>query len=175
LLITTMASSNEFDPNKIAQTIAALHAASWQRTYRGIFDDAYLDHDVTAERLRFWQTRVPELASGVGEIFLARVANVATGFICVEIGPEREWGVFVDNLHVLPNAQGQGIGKLLIAAAERWAATHGESQLYLRVYEDNLPARQFYAHEGWRAVAREMDDLPGGGRAAVLKLVKKFA
>ncbi len=49
---------------------------------------------------------------------------------------------------------------------------NGETQLHLVVYEDNLQARQFYAHEGWHTVAREIDDLPSGGTAAVLKLVK---
>jgi GNAT superfamily N-acetyltransferase len=158
--------------HQIAQLVAPMHAASWRATYRGIFDDAYLDHQVDADRLQYWQTRVPQLATGVGEIFLATVAGVPAGFLCIEIGPERSSGAFLDNLHVLPHVRGQGVGKLLVDAASRWALKHGESQLYLLVYEDNLQARQFYAHEGWRAVARKMDDLPGGGQAAVLKLIK---
>jgi GNAT superfamily N-acetyltransferase len=157
---------------QIAQLVAPMHAASWRATYRGIFDDAYLDHQVDADRLQYWQTRAPQLATGVGELFLATVAGVPAGFLCIEIGPDRERGAFLDNLHVLPDARGQGVGKLLVDAASRWALKHGESQLYLLVYEDNLQARQFYAHEGWHAVARETHDLPGGGQAAVLKLIK---
>lgn len=167
-----MASLKKLDTNRIAHLIAPLHAASWQASYRGIFKDDYLNHEVGAERLRHWQAWVPRLVDCMGEIFLASIAGVPVGFLCIEIGPERALGAYVDNLHVLPAGRGQGVGKLLVAAAQAWALKQGEAQLYLRVYEDNLQARAFYAHEGWHAVAREMDDLPGGGQAAVLKLIK---
>jgi GNAT superfamily N-acetyltransferase len=167
-----MASPEIFDANKIARTIAALHAASWRATYRGIFSDAYLDYEVDAERLRHWQKHVPELSAGVGEIFLATIGADPVGFTCVEIGPEKELGAYVDNLHVLPISRGQGVGKLLLDAAARWAEKKSVAQLYLHVFEDNLKARQFYAHEGWHTVSREIEDLIGGGQAAVLKLIK---
>jgi GNAT superfamily N-acetyltransferase len=167
-----MASPEIFDANKIAHTIAALHAASWRASYRGIFSDAYLDYQVEAERLRHWQTHVPKLAEGVGEIYLATVEAEPVGFVCVEIGPEIELGAYVNNLHVLPHLHGQGLGKLLLEAAARWAERKAVTQLYLHVFEDNLKARQFYAHEGWHTVSREIEDLIGGGQAAVLKLIK---
>jgi GNAT superfamily N-acetyltransferase len=167
-----MASPEIFDANKIARTIAALHTASWRATYRGIFKDDYLDYQVEADRLRHWQAHVPELVAGLGEIYLATLESAAIGFVCIEMGPEKELGAYVNNLHVLPPARGNGIGKLLLDAAARWARQHNATQLYLHVYEDNLQARQFYAHEGWHAVAREIEDLPGGGQAAVLKLIR---
>lgn len=157
---------------QIPPLIAPLHAASWRVAYRGIFDDAYLNNEVNEERLRHWQARVPDLIRGVGEIFLATIAGVPAGFLCIEIGPERERGAFVDNLHMLPHLRGRGVGKLLVAAASKWALKHGEHQLYLRVFEDNKQARQFYAREGWRKVAREVEVVPGGGSAAMLVLIK---
>ena len=157
---------------QIPPLIAPLHAASWRVAYRGIFDDAYLNNEVNEERLRHWQARVPDLIRGVGEIFLATIAGVPAGFLCIEIGPERERGAYVDNLHMLPHLRGHGVGKLLVAAASKWALKHGEHQLYLRVFEDNKQARQFYAREGWRKVAREVEVVPGGGSAAMLVLVK---
>lgn len=158
--------------HQIAQIVAPIHAASWRATYRGIYDDVYLDYQADTDRLQHWQARVPQLAGGLGEIFLATVAGKPAGFLCIEIGPDREGGAFLDNLHVLPDTRGQGVGRLLVDAASQWALKHGETQLHLVVYEDNLQARQFYAHEGWHTVAREIDDLPSGGTAAVLKLVK---
>lgn len=157
---------------QIPTLIAPLHAASWRVAYRGIFDDAYLNNEVNEERLRHWQARVPVLIRGVGEIFLATIAGVPAGFLCIEIGPERERGAYVDNLHMLPHLRGHGVGKLLVVAASRWALKHGEHQLYLRVFEDNKQARQFYAREGWREVAREVEVVPGGRSAAMLVLVK---
>lgn len=157
---------------QIPALIAPLHAASWRVAYRGIFDDAFLDNEADAERLQHWRARVPALIQGVGEIFLATIAGVPAGFLCIEIGPQREWGAYVDNLHMLPHLRGHGVGKLLVAAASEWAIKNGEHQLYLRVFEDNKQARQFYAREGWREVAREIEEVPGGGNAAMLVLVK---
>jgi GNAT superfamily N-acetyltransferase len=167
-----MAAIDEIEPTKVARIIAALHSASWRATYRGIFTDAYLDYQVEADRLRHWQAHVPELVEGLGEIYLATLDSVAVGFVCIEVGPEKELGAYVNNLHVLPQARGQGIGKRLLEAAATWAQKHDATQLYLHVFEDNLQARQFYAHEGWRTVSREIEDLIGGGQAAVLKLIK---
>lgn len=172
---TNMASLDEIEPTKIARTIAGLHTASWRASYRGILTDDYLDHQVEADRLRHWQAHVPELVDGLGEIYLATLESAAVGFVCIEIAAEHELGAYVDNLHVLPQVHGQGIGKLLLDAAARWAQKHAANQLYLHVYEDNLPARRFYAHDGWHTVAREIYDLPGGGQAAALTLIKKLS
>ena len=37
-----------------AAAIAALHADSWRRHYRGAYSDAFLDGDVHADRLAVW-------------------------------------------------------------------------------------------------------------------------
>ena len=42
-----------------AAAIAALHAASWQRHYRGAYSDAFLDGEVTGFLLDTWTTRRP--------------------------------------------------------------------------------------------------------------------
>jgi hypothetical protein len=41
-----------------APAIAALHADSWQRHYRGAFSDAFLDHDAAEYLLRLWTARL---------------------------------------------------------------------------------------------------------------------
>ncbi|GIF48581.1 hypothetical protein Afe04nite_31200 [Asanoa ferruginea] len=38
--------------------MAALHAASWRRYYRGAYADAYLDGDIDADRLAVWTARL---------------------------------------------------------------------------------------------------------------------
>ena len=170
-----MATLDEIEATNIARTIATLHVASWRASYRGILTDDYLDYQVEADRLHHWQAHVPELKSGLGEIYMATLESAPVGFVCIEIDPEQDLGAYVDNLHVLPQAQGQGIGTLLLTAAGCWAQKHGASKLHLHVYEDNLPARQFYARDGWHTVAREIYDLPGGGQAAALTLTKKLS
>jgi GNAT superfamily N-acetyltransferase len=156
----------------IATRIARLHVASWRVAYRGIFDDAYLDHRLDADRAAYWHLRVPKLFAGTGEIFVATLGEEDVGFVCVERKPEDEWGVYVDNLHVLPGERGSGLGIALLARAAAWAKEHGATQLYLLVYEDNVQARHFYQREGWHTMAREVNAAPDGGSYPCLRLVK---
>lgn len=159
----------------IARLIAPLHAQSWKSTYRGIMSDQFLDFLVDADRREHWQQRVRALAAGEGEIFLARVAESPVGFLCIEAGEAHVHGAYVNNLHVLPETKGHGIGTALLQAGEAWARAHGQDQLYLYVYEDNVAARAFYRSHGWHAVERLMSELPDGALAAELRMIKKLA
>ncbi len=158
----------------VARCVADLHAANWKNAYRGIFPDAYLDNEVEAERLRHWQKRVPELVNGNGEIFLASVARRPAGFLCIEIGPDKEWGALVDNLHVLPRFRGTNLGVRLLTTGEDWARRHGQTQLHLWVFEENQAARRFYQREGWREAERRPDEIPGGEERIVWRLIKRL-
>ncbi|MBL8522573.1 MAG: GNAT family N-acetyltransferase, partial [Betaproteobacteria bacterium] len=124
--------------------IAAIHAASWKVAYRGLYADRYLDHEVAGERRRHWRKRVPELLAGDGEIFLAQIDGRAVGFICIELGTDREWGAYVDNLHVLPAWRGANVGGALLERGAAWARARGQKQLWLWVFERNHAARRFY-------------------------------
>ena len=163
--------------DEVARLIASLHAASWRNTYRGIFPQAYLDFQVEAERLQHWRMRVIELANrigeGAGEIFLASISGKPAGFLCIESGAEKEWGAFVDNLHVLPHLRGANIGAHLLARGEVWALGHGHRQLYLWVFEENHAARRFYQREGWYDAERQWHVIPGGESRPVRRMIKR--
>lgn len=158
--------------DEIAPLIAPLHAQSWRSAYRGIMSDAYLDYMVDADRQDHWRKRVRALAEGDGEIFLAHLGDEAVGFLCIEASEAHVHGAYVNNLHVLPHIKGQGVGKALLDAGEKWARVRGHRQLYLFVFEDNLPARQFYHAQGWHTVERLMSELPDGALAAELRMIK---
>ncbi len=51
---------------------------------------------------------------------------------------------------VSAEAEGQGAGKGLMNAAERWARERGYRKLTLSVFEDNHRARSMYEHCGFR-------------------------
>jgi GNAT superfamily N-acetyltransferase len=55
----------------------------------------------------------------------------------------------VTHLMVSPEAQGKGVGRLLVEEAERIARGSGLDELVL-VTPPDLPARQFYEHLGWQ-------------------------
>jgi GNAT superfamily N-acetyltransferase len=144
-----------------AALIASIHTTSWQATYRGLLPDAFLDGEVTRERAAYWQARLGAPGGERRIVLIAELAETPVGFMCVERQPESAWGVLLDNLHALPGYQGIGAGKLLMRAAEEWARSQGEAQLYLYVLEGNTPAIGFYERQGWRFAGAEPDHMGG--------------
>jgi GNAT superfamily N-acetyltransferase len=158
-----------------ADLLAAMHAASWQATYRGLLPAAFLDREVGAERAAYWRARMEAPGADRRLVLIAEIAAVdvsldpaaedaprtAAGFVCVERQPDSPWGVLLDNLHALPAHQGIGVGKTLMEAAQRWARGQGESQLYLYVLDGNTPAIAFYERQGWEYSGAEPDQMGG--------------
>jgi GNAT superfamily N-acetyltransferase len=53
-------------------------------------------------------------------------------------------------LAVAREAEGQGVGRALLAAAEEWGRQQGFRRLTLAVFADNVRAKEFYLRQGWR-------------------------
>ncbi len=133
--------------------IAALHARSWQQTYRGIMPDAFLDDEVEAERLAEWRARFSEQPPN-RQIIVAETDNQLVGFACVFADHDPVYGALLDNLHVASDYKGRGIGQSLIKQAADWVRQQAPtSPFYLWVYEQNHSARAFY--DGLGAVNEE--------------------
>ena len=127
-----------------ADRIAALHARSWQETYRGIMPDDFLDDEVEAERLAEWRNRFTEQPDN-RQIIVAEEREQLVGFACVLTGSDPVYGALLDNLHVASAYKGRGIGRSLIKQAADWVRQQdAKSPFYLWVYEQNHPARAFY-------------------------------
>ncbi len=124
--------------------IAALHARSWQETYRGIMPNDFLDDEVEDERLEVWQERFAEQPPN-RQIIVAEDREQLVGFACVCRGSDPVYGALLDNLHVASTYKGRGIGRRLIKRAAGWVQQREPaSPFYLWVYEQNHPARAFY-------------------------------
>ncbi|GAB3639858.1 GNAT family N-acetyltransferase [Spirosoma arcticum] len=128
--------------------IAALHARSWQESYRGIMPDEFLDEDVEAERLDVWQERFAEQPFN-RQIIVAEDGGQLVGFACVLTGSDPVYGALLDNLHVASAYKGRGIGQALIRQTAKWVQQQdASSPFFLWVYEQNHPARAFYDNLG---------------------------
>ena len=148
-----------------AAAIAQLHADSWRSAYRGMLSDEYLDNRVHLERAALWQQRFSEQAEKPFFVILAETENELAGFACVFPVEHPTYGAFLDNLHVVPQRTGQGIGRrLLSAVAERLLTDEGRGGLYLWVIERNARARQFYAKAGALEVECTELSMPDGSR-----------
>ncbi len=70
------------------------------------------------------------------------------------------------SLAVLPGLTGQGLGRKLLAAAERQARTRGAERLRLEVRADNKPAIRLYDSAGY-ALFATVPDYYEDGQAAL--------
>lgn len=71
-------------------------------------------------------------------------------------------GVYVQDLFVAKASRGEGVGKLLLAAAARWSAARGATHLKLSVDADNQPAQAFYESTGFTHRDDELMYMIGG-------------
>jgi ribosomal protein S18 acetylase RimI-like enzyme len=151
-------------------SIAAIHASSWRSAYRGIYPDSYLDEEAPAERRAFWCEAFGGMDPDLDAVFLAEQAGEPVGFACVRRKAEAA-GPLLDNLHVLPERKGEGIGRRLMAAAAAWLVEkEPEAALQLVVWADNVPARRFYERLGGREAEVFDAPIPGGGTEPQIRL-----
>lgn len=155
--------------------IAALHALSWQRTYKDILSRDYLDHHVVDDRHDLWAARFTKFDQQQHHVAVAVERDGqpdadVVGFVCVLLDEEPEYGALLDNLHVSPDRHGGGIGRRLMASAAHWvAAMRPDWPIHLWVYEQNLRTVAFYRATGGVAVDHRTIVTPAGNRAAVLR------
>ncbi len=96
-------------------------------------------------------------------LFVAEVGGRVVGMVHVlvrEAPPipimvPRRFAV-VDTLAVAGECRRAGIGRALMAEAERWAITHGAQDIELQVYEFNQGAQGLYRAIGYDTLTRRM-------------------
>ena len=127
-----------------APAIAALHADSWRRHYRGSYSDSYLDGPVEADRQAEWHRRFG-LDPATWFNIVACAGDRLVGFSHVWVDGEDQWGALLDNLHVSFDLKRSGLGRQLLGAtADRLQELHPGRALYLWVLEQNTAAQAFY-------------------------------
>jgi GNAT superfamily N-acetyltransferase len=147
-----------------AEQIAALHADSWRRHYRGAYADSFLDSDVAADRRSVWSAQFA--APSNTETVLAERDGRLIGFIHVVLDEDPQWGSLVDNLHVVHDQRRTGIGTHLLNRAARAVSRRaGGNAMYLWVLQQNTAAQQFYYSCGATQVETAPVPPPGGDPA----------
>ena len=144
-----------------APAVAKIHCDSWRRHYRGMYSDRYLDGDLYGERLATWTKRL----RGDGPVTFTLIAEAGgkpLGFGHVVLDADAKWGALVDNLHVIGDVQGKGIGSLLLEEiAKNVSERRPGSAIYLWVLELNEAAQGFYLSRGGTLGDIELSPAPG--------------
>jgi GNAT superfamily N-acetyltransferase len=91
------------------------------------------------------------LANADNGAFVAERNVEVVGFVCVS---ERshftgEVDTYIGELVVVKKAEGVGIGRALVEAAEDWGRSRGRKRVVVDTGAANAPARQFYAALGY--------------------------
>lgn len=131
--------------SKDIAAIAALHAESWRRHYRGAFSDAFLDGEVEASHRKIWSERLT--ATSVNHFTLAADCNgEGVGFVHMLLDEDPEWGALLDNLHVTYQPKRSEVGRRLLTAAARelTRCRPTDTRVYLWVLDQNTAAQAFY-------------------------------
>lgn len=86
------------------------------------------------------------LGNATSAVLLAVDDEAAIGSVMVGFDGHRGWVYY---LAVSPDRQGQGTGRMLMQAAERWLRDAGCPKIQLMVRADNAVAKGFYAAIGY--------------------------
>ena len=156
-----------------APAVAALHADSWQRHYRGAFSDSFLDGEAPGFLLDRWTERLAEpdprdrtILAELDEDRERADGGALVGLAHTILDDNPTWGALLDNLHVRYGQKRQGVGtRLLSLTAQTVLADRPGSGLYLWVLEQNTNARAFYDARGGTCVESREVMAPGGNPA----------
>lgn len=126
-----------------ASALADVHVSTWQRAYRGIFPDEFLD-SLDRDRREAWWRR---FISGGARVHVIDDGRVV-GFCHAGESDESGWGE-VFSIYVQPSHWGLGLGRELLLAGQRTISEQGLSRALLWVLEANRRGRVFYERQGW--------------------------
>jgi len=130
------------------ESIAELHALSWQINYRGSMSDHYLDNLVIDERKQVWKKRF-DTVNDKQLTILAEQNGQLVGLSCIFLDADPLHQAMLDNLHVHPDSKRQGIGKILMKkSADLILQKSNNTNMYLWVLTTNSKAISFYESVG---------------------------
>ena len=129
--------------------VAALFDA--YRQFYGMPADFQRAFDYVGARVENSESVILVAEDGVGGIF--GFCQIYPTFCSVFTSPLYT----LYDLFVAPEARGRGVGKALLAAAERCAVEAGAVRMELRTAKTNAPAQALYESSGW--VRDEVFDL----------------
>jgi ribosomal protein S18 acetylase RimI-like enzyme len=156
--------------------ISVLHTQSWRLTYEGLFTNHYMKHELPHERAEYWKKFFKQPAPEnrlVVAVDSAKVENIL-GFACAFGKYDAEFGTVVENLHVHPEHQSVGLGRLLLSDIASWSlARFPEDYLHLWVAAQNRAAIGFYQRLGGIISQQSAWITPDGQEVPTMQFVWK--
>jgi len=143
-----------------AAIIADIHSKSWQSAYRDLMSDDFLINEIPDIKLEHWKG-VFHKSPCKKVVLLAFFQDQAIGFIAIYLDHYKNYDGYIDNIHILPNIKGQGMGQKLMSVAATELLKLDKTSLALVVFTDNDGAIGFYQKLGGEIVG-ETSEMFGG-------------
>lgn len=90
--------------------------------------------------------------AGHGWVWIVERRSKPIGYVLVTLAYSLEYGgktAFVDEIYLLPDERGRGLGSKALALAERAAAASGARAIHLEVERSNPEAHALYRRQGY--------------------------
>ncbi len=135
-----------------AESIARVRVDTWRSVYKGIVSAELLDRLSVDRDAARWRENLSSPQPVF--VYVAEVENQVVGFATggAERSSDPDYGGEVYAIYILPQFQGQGIGRALIDAGRLWLLGRGFTNMLIWVLKDNLAARAFYVAQGGQEV-----------------------
>lgn len=153
-----------------AAGIARVYVETWRSTYAGMLPDQVLLAMGPERQRNEWLRQIQSQSPGFRVIVAAEIGEGVVGFVSCglsawgdEMGLGRGGSTPVGEiftLYVLPDFQGNGIGRQLLLAAFQSLRESGADQAMVWVLRDN-PNRYFYEAMGGRVAAERQSKMWG--------------
>lgn len=146
-----------------AEGIAFVHVKSWQTSYVGIVDQAFLNNISYDKRLASWKEI---LKSKKGLRLVALFDGQVVGFVGagllrsdphLNLKEENIGEVYA--IYLLEEHKGKGLGKALFQECRLWFAQQDIISFVTWVLTENLRAKQFYECEGGTIIAERIQKI----------------
>ncbi len=159
-----------------APAIARAHIRSWQAAYRGLLPDEMLDglDSHIERRTQRWEDI---LAHDLDHVLVAEQLDEVVGFAHVSRCRDEDHGLLhhvgeIPAIYLMKEAWGLGLGRSLMAGAERLLVEARFDRACLWVLEGNARARRFYEAAGWSADGAEKSETMPGASLHEVRYVK---
>ena len=140
------------------EKIAKLYIKSWQRTYKGLLRQEYLD-SLTVEKLcERWGSYILEPRHG---IFVAVSGEELLGFGAFKPYHRIDDCIYIESLHVDESCQGSGIGSAIIKTIYTVGSDEEYGQMAVCLVKGNDKARELYTKLGAVHYKDKVDDFTG--------------
>lgn len=133
---------------------------TWPSAYSSILSPAQIDYML--DKMYDLKTLEDQLTEQ-GHVFLLATQNkIPLGFAGFQLNSPIPNSAKLHKIYLLPQAQGKGIGKLLIQEVLGLSKSGNQESIMLNVNKFNQQAIRFYESQGFEESYREVIDIGGG-------------